>query len=159
MLTHRTLCLGATAVTLLALVACARGENLTETQLAQAQSRWQQAGPRNYTLTMTITGDRIEEGRFVATVRDGALSSVTRNHRPIARPAPFYTVPGLFDFLSEELEMAAQPGRYWQAARDARVYQRIRFDDRLGYPTRYLRAVTGTEHNVTLDLELSADDR
>ena len=65
---------------------------------------------------------------------------------------PFYSVEGIFGFLTDELAMAKQPTRFWQAAADARIHQRADFHQARGYCRRYLRAVSGTRHSILLEV-------
>lgn len=137
------------------LVACAKGEPLTLDALQEAQARWRASAPNAYTLKIEISGDLVQEGEFEVTVRGDEVVKATRNGQVITTRDAFYTVPGMHAFLREELEMAQNPARYWNASPETRIYQRAHFDPELGYTRRYLRAVTGTQHNVVITIRLS----
>jgi hypothetical protein len=52
-------------------------------------------------------------------------------------------VPGQFETLERELEMAADPQGEMSAPRGARLWLRCAFDSKLGYPRSYHRYATG----------------
>lgn len=137
------------AFALLAL-GCQRGDPLTAAAIAQAEATWQDYGVDDYQLELDIEGDLVEEGKFRISVQDGRVTDARRNGKTISTRDPFYTVPGLFKFLRDEIEMAQQPALYWQAGPGTNIYQRALFDARAGYLKRYLRAVTGTKHNIKI---------
>ena len=131
---------------------CAKGEDLTRERLGQAAARWQQASISSYRMTLEITGDRIKAGTFEIEVIRNKIKAVSRNGKNIGSNDRFYSLDGLFKFLDDELEIAKEPARYFNAPSDTRVYLRAHFDPKLGYPTRYLRSVVGTDHNITLEV-------
>ena len=134
------------------LTGCTRGDTLTAEGLAAAKARWADQGLTSYRMEVEITGDRVEEGHFRVSVEDGAVTEVSRNDKPVVSRDAFYTIDGMFSMLGDELRMAQQAQRYWQAAEGARVYQRAYFDPDRGYCRRYLRAVTGTQHNIVIEV-------
>lgn len=141
------------ALAFLAMGGCAKGDPLTAKAIDAAEARWRAAPMGAYRMRLEITGDRIEEGEFVVEVRDSVVASVTRNGESITTRDDFYTVDGLFDMLRQELEMAAQPQLFWQQPTNSRIYQRALFDEKSGYCRRYLRSVTGTQHNIVITVE------
>ena len=142
------------SVLLLSMVlSCAKGGPLTSEDLSQAQARWGAKGPTSYQLVLEITGDNVETGRFEIEVTQGKIVKASRNRNNLATTDSFYTVPGLFHFLDNELELGKEPKRYFGAAPTARIYMRAHFDPSLGYPTRYLRTITETRHNITVEVQ------
>jgi len=138
------------AVILLLLGGCAKGDPLTGAAIDAAEARWRANPLAAYRMHLEISGDLIQEGEFVIEVRDGEVASVTGNGETITTRDDFYTVDGLFTMLRQELEMATQPHLFWQPPKDARIYQRAHFDAQTGYCRRYLRSVTGTQHNIVI---------
>ncbi|MEZ4272038.1 MAG: DUF6174 domain-containing protein [Myxococcota bacterium] len=134
---------------LVAAIGCAKGEPLTLTAIQDAQARWEARGLHSYRMVLEIDGDLIDSGRFEVEVRHDKITRLTRNQVAVASRDPFYTVDGFFKFLRDELEMAADPARYWQASPGTNIHQRAHFHA-WGYPTRYLRAVVGTKQNITV---------
>ena len=131
---------------------CAKGDPLTPEALKTAQALWQQHNLTSYSVSFKIDGNRIESGKFDIVVDKGDIVKAARNGENLATTDTFYTVKGLFEFLAHELELASEPARYFGAPADARVYLRAHFDPKLGYPTRYLRSVVGTKHQVTVEI-------
>jgi len=135
------------------LIGCAKGETLTPADLGAAKNMWQQNGFQSYALTLEITGDKIETGLFEIEVNKGEITKATRNGDNLATTDGFYTIDGIFVFLENELELGNDPARYFGAAPGSRIYMRAHFDPQLGYPTRYLRAVTDTKHNIKVEVK------
>ena len=142
----------AVCVCILALLAGCAYQPLSQTNLQEAQSRWAATHCSRYRLRLDIAGDRIEAGNFSVEV-DGPNTRVTRNGRVLEHPDAFYSVEGLFHFLANEIELGHDPPRFFEAAPDATVYQQIIYDKTWGYPQRYVRAISGTSHNITLDIK------
>ena len=132
---------------------CAKGEAFSPQDLTKAHNQWKQKGFQSYALTLEITGDRIETGLFEIEVNQGEIIKATRNGDNLATTDRFYTIEGIFQFLGNELELGKEPERYFGAGPGARIYMRAHFDPELGYPTRYLRAVTDTKHNITVEVK------
>lgn len=132
--------------------ACHRGDPLSVEILRHAQERWHYHANTTYQLTIQISGDRIEEGTFVSHVENSQIQTLTRNGTLVKNPDVFYSVPGLFTFLQDELELAKNPQRYFGGEAGAQVHQRVRFDNERGYPLSYFRAVFGTEHTIKVDV-------
>ncbi|HUY35845.1 MAG TPA: DUF6174 domain-containing protein [Pirellulales bacterium] len=119
---------------------------LTADDLAAAQRLWDEQGPSDYDLDVEIGGR--QSGRFRVEVRSGKPTQVTRNDvSPQRRTWDTWTVPGMFDTLQQELDLADRPdGAFGQPG--ARAVMWAVFDAQLGYPRRYERFVLGTPYEV-----------
>jgi len=119
---------------------------LAADDLAAAERLWEENAPGDYNLEVEIGGR--QSGRFHVEVRSGKATHVTRNGVPPQRRTwDTWTVPGMFDTLHQELELAEKPeGAFGQPG--ARAVERVVFDDQLGFPRRYERFVLGTVYEV-----------
>ncbi|MEZ5332459.1 MAG: DUF6174 domain-containing protein [Thermoanaerobaculia bacterium] len=149
-MTRRTLWIvSALAVGLLAgwwVAGRSSGSDLTREDLEAARQLWESAGPASYTLVIETRGATGK--RSIVEVRDGEVISMETGGKPASRSAwAYWTVDGLFDFLDTELRNAAAAEQTYGASPDQVVLQ-ARFDDRLGYPRRFLRHVLGTRNGV-----------
>jgi hypothetical protein len=129
----------------LALLKTFVGENipdLTEETLAAARARWEQNGPASYDLDIQIEGR--QPGVVHVEVRNGEVTVANRDGRPTPqRTWDEWSVPGQFDTLERELEMAADPQGEMSAPPGARLWLRCEFDPKFGYPRKYHRYATG----------------
>jgi hypothetical protein len=121
---------------------------LTEDALAAAEARWADQGPADYDVDLRIEGTRggtvhveVRDREVVAMTRDG----VTPEQR---RTWYFWSVPGQFDTLREDLESAADPQQGFGAPSGTRAVLRAAFDPRFGYPRIYDRMLSGTALSV-----------
>jgi hypothetical protein len=119
---------------------------LTADGLAAAERHWEEHARNNYDLDVEISGR--QSGQIHIEVRLGRATKVTRNGvSPQRRTWDTWTVPGMFDTLGQELDLAAQPdGAFGQPG--ARAVMRVSFDTELGLPRRYERFVLGTPLEV-----------
>jgi hypothetical protein len=121
---------------------------ISEADLAAAQSRWQAHEVRDYDLTVVLGGR--QTGELKTTVRHGEPTSMTRNGTPIKEPRAWrpWTVPGLFETLETDFDNAAHPAEKFGSA-DVRVVLRAEFDPQYGFPRRYLQQVYGRLDDLT----------
>ncbi|HEV3025817.1 MAG TPA: DUF6174 domain-containing protein [Pirellulales bacterium] len=119
---------------------------LTADGLAAAEERWKEHESADYNMDVEIGGR--QPGHFHVEVRSGRATKVTRNGvEPQRRTWDTWTVPGMFDTLEQELDLAARPeGAFGQPG--ARAVMRALFDPELGLPRRYERFVLGTAYEV-----------
>jgi hypothetical protein len=121
---------------------------LTPEALVAAQRRWNEHGPASYNLDVSLSGS--QNGSIHVEVRDGEVSTMSRNgivpHQ--RRTWEYWTVPGQFDTIEEESEMAKDPTGGFPAPPGAQVVQRAEFDSTYGYPRRYHRSVLGTQLEI-----------
>jgi hypothetical protein len=147
---HRSLMVGL-LVTVLAL-ACLlvvlrvffaqRTTELTEPRLAEAEELWERAGPANYDMDIEIRGAR--PGRVHIEVRDDEVTAMMRDgHTPPKRTWNVWSVPGLFETLERELQLAEDPVHEMNAAAGTQLTLGCDFDPQFGYPRQYQRFVSG----------------
>ena len=116
---------------------------LTPERLAEAQAKWARAGPASYTMDIDLGGARpgvvhieIENGDPIAMTRDGVTPKQERVWG-------VWSVPGMFDTIERELELAEDPVNQMDAARGTKLWLRCEFDPVYGYPQVFHRAVRG----------------
>src|SRR3954464_2276016 len=113
---------------------------LTEANLQAAMEQWQKNGPTSYDLDVELRG--AQPGRVQVQVRQREVDSETRDGRTPGRWTwDTWSVPGLFDTLSQDLQTAENPEG--QAAQGTKWRLRCEFDPQYGYPQQYHRLVTG----------------
>ncbi len=110
-------------------------ERLTAANLAAARQRWTAAGLRDYSLDLDIGGTLYE----VEVQRGAVISLRVGGHAAASHDAQSYSVDGWFSTLELDLELAADP--HGPLAGGAELL-RVRFHPQLGYPERYVRAVS-----------------
>jgi hypothetical protein len=116
---------------------------LTPERLADAQAKWTQAGPASYTMDIEIGGARpgpvhieVENGEPIAMTRDGKTPAQERVWS-------VWTVPGMFETIERELELAENPVEEMNAAEGTKLWLRCQFNAQFGYPEIFHRAVRG----------------
>jgi hypothetical protein len=130
------------------LVTSDRAPRLTRESYEAAVARWDAHGPADYNLDIELTGNR--PSLIHVEVRDGQAVHMTRDGvQPRQERTWFYwTVPGMFDTIAEELEMAENPAKAFGAPAATQVVSWAEFDPQLGYPRRYDRVVLGTDFEI-----------
>lgn len=115
---------------------------LTEASLETAMTKWDTNGPPSYDLDIVLRGAR--PGNIHVEVRDGAVTAHTRDGR-VPNESTWYTwsVPGMFDMLVRDIQIAADPQQEIGAPPGARWRLRCEFDPQLGYPATYHQIATG----------------
>lgn len=138
----------AAAVAVLSIVASRAASPLTEARLAEARMRWAARAPANYALEITVYGR--QAGEIQLSVRDGEVVELTRDGvSPRQRRTwEYWSVPGQFDMIEQELVLARDPQRNFGAPAGAEVSLRAEFDADLGYPTRYQRSILGLDQDM-----------
>jgi hypothetical protein len=121
---------------------------LTEATLDAAEKRWAKSAPPSYNLDLEIRGAmpgpvhvEVRNGEVVAMQRNG----VTPDQR---RVWDVWTVPGQFETLEQEMELAADPVGKINTAADTRLSLQCEFDPRYGFPRQYHRLVYGGGQEV-----------
>lgn len=119
---------------------------LTAERLAASRRLWESQGIASYDLDLVVSGTGLDPGTIRLEVRGGAVARAERDSIPMTGEVASYTVPGLFQSLERECELAAHPETAG-APPGYRVYLQARFHPALGYPLRY-RRVTGGANRV-----------
>lgn len=115
---------------------------LTEAALESASEKWAKTGPANYDLDIELRGAR--PGVVHVEVRNREVIHETRDGGTPGRWTwDAWSVPGMFDTLSQDLQIAENPEQQIQAAEGTKWRLRCEFDQQYGYPARYHRLVTG----------------
>lgn len=115
---------------------------LTEAELAKAKKLWQEKGLSDYDIEIEIRG--AQPGSVHAEVRHSSVMAETRDQRvPPQWTWDTWSVPGLFETLEQDMQIAEDPEHEIQAAKGTKWQLRCEFDTEFGYPRRYHRLVTG----------------
>jgi hypothetical protein len=117
--------------------------SMTEATLDAAEKRWAQVKPASYVLDLEIGG--AEPGPVHVEVRDGEVIAMQRNGiTPDQRRVwDVWTVPGQFETLEREMQLAADPVQQMDASPGTRLSLQCEFEPRYGYPMQYHRLVYG----------------
>jgi hypothetical protein len=116
---------------------------LTVATLEAAERRWDQKGPQSYDLDLTIEG--AQPGVVHVEVRAGVTTAMQRDGiAPQQRRVwDVWSVPGMFETIERERELAEDPQHEMDLNAGARVDLRAEFDPTYGYPVRFHRVVFG----------------
>lgn len=127
---------------LLQIFVAERIPELTATSLDEAKTRWQQSDPASYDMDIELRGAR--PGQIHIEVRDGKVTATTRdNYVPPAHTWNVWSVPGQFETLERELQLAEDPEHEMRLEAGTRLRLRCEFDNHYGYPRVYHRQVSG----------------
>jgi hypothetical protein len=128
--------------------ALSRPPELTRAAYEAASKRWDENGPASYDLDVELGGKR--PGVVHVEVRDGEATRMTRDGvEPKQRRTWYYwTVPGQFDTIEQELEMAQDPARNYAVPGASQALLWAEFDPKYGYPLRFDRVVLGADVEV-----------
>ena len=134
------------------MAACSRLPALTPDVLSQVEQKWNAHKPNFYHLTIEMSGDRVESGRFEVEVRSGQVVSLRRNGLVIRTNAgQDYSMEGLFLMLTQELGLAEKPATLG-ASPGYSVYTTAKFDETTGRLVRYRRIVGGTSNSIEVNV-------
>ena len=115
---------------------------LTQTDLDAAKRRWQEHGPVSYDMDIELRG--AQPGRVQVNVRNRVVAAETRDGRvPKEHTWDTWTVPGMFNTIETDMEIAETPEQAIQAAPGTKWQLRCEFDPVLGLPRRYHRLASG----------------
>ncbi len=115
---------------------------LSQAELDGAQKLWQEHGPLSYDMDIEIRGAR--PGSVHINVKNRVPMAETRDGRvPPEHTWETWTVPGMFDMLEKDMEIAENPEQAIQAEPGTTWLLRCEFDPQLGIPRRYHRIVSG----------------
>jgi len=114
---------------------------LTAAALDAASAKWDASGPASYDMDIELRGAR--PGTVHVEVRDQQVTSETRDGlEPGKWTWDTWSVPGMFDTLSQDLETSEDPEQTIQAAAGTTWRLRCEFDEKNGLPRKYDRFVT-----------------
>lgn len=116
---------------------------LAAAALEAGRRQWEKAAIASYDLTLTVAIDREAPKDYQLSVRGGKVASFQINGVAHAEN-PSYSVPGLFDILEREIEMAGGKGARAAGAPQNAVL-RAEFDPRYGYPKVFKRLAPGQQ--------------
>ena len=118
---------------------------LTQTDYDAAVARWQKNGPADYDLDIELSGNR--PGKIHLEVRDREVVHMTRDgvEPKQKRTWDYWSIPGQFDTIGQELEMAKDPAGSFHAPGASQVVMWAEFDPKFGYPKEYHRVVLGAD--------------
>ncbi len=121
---------------------------LTRPAYDAALGVWKENGPADYDLDIELTGNR--PGKIRVKVRKGEVVSMARDGvEPRQRRTwDVWSVPGMFDTLEQELDMAANPAKAFNTPSASEMIMWADFDPKLGYPKKYDRVVLGADFEV-----------
>jgi hypothetical protein len=130
-------------VVLIQLFVAQRIPALTEATLNAAEQRWAQHGPADYVMDLELAG--ATPGSVHVEVRGGQAVAFTRDgHTPSQRRTwEVWTVPGQFDMIARELELAEDPVHEMQAQAGTRLDLHCEFDSQYGFPRVFHRITYG----------------
>jgi hypothetical protein len=116
---------------------------LTVENLEAAEKLWESDGPQSYDLDLSIEG--AQPGVVHVEVRDGVTTAMQRDGlAPQQRRVwDVWAVPGMFETIERELQLAEDPQHEMDTNADATVDLRAEFDSQFGYPARFHRIVFG----------------
>lgn len=116
---------------------------MTEATLDAAEKRWAAAALPSYNVDLEIRG--AEPGPVHVEVRNGEVVTMQRNGvTPDQRRVwDVWTVPGQFETLEREMQLAADPVHQMDAAPETRLSLQCEFDPVYGFPRQYHRLVYG----------------
>jgi hypothetical protein len=112
-------------------------ERLTAERLEAAETRWEQNGPANYDIEVSVSGRQAAVYRVE--VRRGQATSATRNGNPLTqlRTLSTWSVPGMFGTIHEERKKLEQLEAGAPGIPHLTVL--VEFDSKYGFPRRYVR--------------------
>jgi hypothetical protein len=124
-----------------------RTPELTAARLEAAQQLWSAQGPGSYDMDIEIRG--AQPGHVHLEVRDGSVTAMTRDGRsPPQRTWNVWTVPGQFETLERELDLAEDPQHEMGASAGTELRLQCEFDPKFGFPRRYHRFTKGNAPEV-----------
>lgn len=125
---------------------------LTAEGIEEARRLWRAAHAENYDLNLVVRTGDATPSLYEVRVRNGRVIQLHRNGLPADSNRPNdFSVPGLLDTLEREFKLALDPAGPFSAS-SGRVLMRVRFNQKLGYPERYLRSAAGSRSNMEIQV-------
>lgn len=120
---------------------------LTEEAFSAAQARWERSRPTDYEIEIEVTGR--QPAIYRVSVEGGRPTAAFRNDvvLPQMRVWTTWTVEGMFSTIRSDLDAIARSkqGR----SQSASLMVCAEFDERYGYPKRYLRIELGQVNDTS----------
>ncbi len=112
---------------------------LTAADWQQAFRQWDSAGVRDYDVEVAVTGR--QAATYSVQVRDGQVSSATRNGEPLPQRRTWttWTVEGMFETIARDLESVERHATGRAESNTPQLQLRAAFHPELGFPQHYLR--------------------
>jgi hypothetical protein len=112
---------------------------LDRPEFEAARKLWAQNGPADYNIEIQVLGR--QEATYSAEVRNGEVQSAKRNGTPLKQRRTFdtWSVPGMFETIGRDVENLEKVKSGRADASTPRLRLRCKFDEKYGYPLRYLR--------------------
>jgi hypothetical protein len=124
---------------------------MTAADFQAAVARWRANRPENYEMRIEVSGR--QGGSMQVVVSNFQPLSVKRNGQLVpARTWTYWTVDGLFEVIRTDLEGLDQPERAFGEEDVSQLVQQAEFDEALGYPRRYRRAVMTTGDSIEWEI-------
>jgi Family of unknown function (DUF6174) len=115
---------------------------LTQSELNDAKKRWQEHGPVSYDMDIELRG--AQPGSVQISVRNRVVTAETRDERvPKEHTWDTWSMPGMFNTLETDMEIAENPEQAIQAAPGTKWELRCEFDPEFGIPRSYHRVASG----------------
>lgn len=115
---------------------------LTAKELDLAKKLWNEHGPVDYDMSIELRG--VRPGKVEISVRHRVVVAETRDGRePPEHTWDTWSVPGMFDTLEKDLDIAENPEQAIQAPPGTKWQLFCEFDPELGIPRRYHRLASG----------------
>jgi hypothetical protein len=115
---------------------------MTQADVDRAKKLWLERGPTDYDMSIELRG--AQPGKVEVSVRHRVVAAETRNGRvPPEHTWDTWSVPGMFDTLEKDLDIAENPEQTIQAPPGAKWQLFCEFDPDLGIPRRYHRLASG----------------
>jgi hypothetical protein len=110
-----------------------------EDAFAAAIQKWEAAKINSYHVEVEVRGR--QPATYKVEVLDGKVQTATRNDNPLKqhRTLDTWTVPGMFNTMSIDLDHRARHAEGKAEPGEPNVRVRAIFDEKLGYPARYHR--------------------
>jgi len=133
------------------LTSCSGLSTLTPQMMDEAEMKWKTSKPTTYRLVVRMEGDRVDRSEYDVRVKDGVVTSLTRNGAPTksATGGQDYSMDGLFKVIREEMELAVTPSKLG-APEGYSAYLMARFDATSGRLLKYRRAIGGANNSIDI---------
>jgi hypothetical protein len=120
--------------------------------LQAARQRWRQHGPASYDVEVAVDGP--QSAVYRVEVRDGQVRAASIDGRPLRQQRTWgtWSVPGMFGTIESDLDRLEGGSGPSGGVPPRRVVLRGRFDERYGYPEKFLRVQGDPPLQVTWEV-------